>query len=558
VQAILAARIDRLPPEDKRLLLTAAAIGMEAPWSLLHAIADTSEAELHRGLGQLQAAEFLYETSLFPEHAYTFKHALTHEVAYNSLLQERRRALHTRIVEAIEGLFTDRLTEQVERLAHHALRGEVWDKAVVYCRQAGDKAATRSAYREAVAYFEQALTALQHLPEHRETLEQAIDLRFNICNELLRLGELGARFDHLREAETLATALDDQRRLGWVCAYMITSVQPMGDYERGLTYGQRALAIATASGDFALEMMATFNFGLYYNLLGNYRQAIHFHRKNVEALVGARLYERRGAVGLLSVSSRFRLVQSLAELGDFSEGNTQGAEAVRLAETVEQPFTLSQAYIGVGFLHLRQGHLPQAIAWLEKGLEICQTTDVSLHLQLAAGALGYAYALSGRLAEAQLLLKQAVELTTARLMNPYPLWAAHLGEAYLLAGRLEDAHQLAERALTRARDCKQQAYEAYALRLYGEIAAQRSPLEVEPAAAAYQQAIALAEELGMRPLLAHCHLGLGSLYAKTGRPEPARAELSAAIILYRAMEMTFWLPQAEAVLAQVEGPCDPA
>jgi class 3 adenylate cyclase/tetratricopeptide (TPR) repeat protein len=558
VQAILAARIDRLPPEDKRLLQTVAVIGTEVPWPLLQAIADAPEEALHRGLGQLQAAEFLYETSLFPEHAYTFKHALTHEVAYSSLLQERRRALHTRIVEAIEGLSADRLPEQVERLAHHALRGEVWAKAVVYCRQAGTKAFTRSALREAMAYFEQALTALEHLPERRETLEQAIDLRLDIRNALLALGELGAIFDHLREAETLATALDDQRRLGWVCAYMITSVQPMGDYERGLTYGQRALAIATASGDFALEMMATFNFGLYYNLLGNYRQAIHFHRKNVEALVGARLYERRGAVGLLSVSSRFRLVQSLAELGDFSEGNTQGAEAVRLAETVEQPFTLSQAYIGVGFLHLRQGHLPQAIAWLEKGLEICQTTDVSLHLQLAAGALGYAYALSGRLAEAQLLLKQAVELTTARLMNPYPLWAAHLGEAYLLAGRLEDAHQLAERALTRARDCKQQAYEAYALRLYGEIAAQRSPLEVEPAAAAYQQAIALAEELGMRPLLAHCHLGLGSLYAKTGRPEPARAELSAAIILYRAMEMTFWLPQAEAVLAQVEGPCDPA
>jgi tetratricopeptide (TPR) repeat protein len=558
VQAILAARIDRLPPEDKRLLQTAAVIGTEVPWPLLQATADAPEEALHQGLGQLQAAEFLYETSLFPEHAYTFKHALTHEVAYSSLLQERRRALHTRIVEAIEGLSADRLPEQVERLAHHALRGEVWAKAVVYCRQAGTKAFTRSALREAMAYFEQALTALEHLPERRETLEQAIDLRLDIRNALLALGELGAIFDHLREAETLATALDDQRRLGWVCAYMITSVQPMGDYERGLTYGQRALAIATASGDFALEMMATFNFGLYYNLLGNYRQAIHFHRKNVEALVGARLYERRGAVGLLSVSSRFRLVQSLAELGDFSEGNTQGAEAVRLAETVEQPFTLSQAYIGVGFLHLRQGHLPQAIAWLEKGLEICQTTDVSLHLQLAAGALGYAYALSGRLAEAQLLLKQAVELTTARLMNPYPLWAAHLGEAYLLAGRLEDAHQLAERALTRARDCKQQAYEAYALRLYGEIAAQRSPLEVEPAAAAYQQAIALAEELGMRPLLAHCHLGLGSLYAKTGRPEPARAELSAAIILYRAMEMTFWLPQAEAVLAQVEGPCDPA
>ena len=224
VQAILAARIDRLPPEDKRLLQTAAVIGTEVPWPLLQAIADAPEEALHRGLGQLQAAEFLYETSLFPEHAYTFKHALTHEVAYNSLLQERRRALHTRIVEAIEGLSADRLTEQVERLAHHALRGEVWDKALAYCRQAGAKAAARSAYREAVAYFEQALTALQHLPEHRETLEQAIDLRLDIRNALIALGELGAIFDHLREAETLATALDDQRRLGWVCAYMIATV----------------------------------------------------------------------------------------------------------------------------------------------------------------------------------------------------------------------------------------------------------------------------------------------------------------------------------------------
>ena len=552
VQAILAARIDRLSPEDKRLLQTAAVIGTEVPWPLLHAIADAPEEALHRGLGQLQAAEFLYETSLFPEHAYTFKHALTHEVAYNSLLQERRRALHTRIVEAIAGLSADRLTEQVERLAHHALRGEVWDKALAYCRQAGAKAATRSAYREAVAYFEQALTALPHLPEHRETLEQAIDLRLDIRSALLRLGELGAMFDHLREAETLATALDDQRRLGWVCAYMTASIQTTGDYERGLAYGQRALAMATASGDFALEMMATFNLGLYYSLLGNYRQAIHFHRKNVEALVGEWLYGHLGDAAPLSVTSRFRLVWSLAELGDFIEGHTQGAEAVRIAETVEQPFPLSNAYLGIGFLHLRQGDLPQAIARLEKGLEICQTTDARLQLPLAAGALGYAYTLSGRLAEAQPLLEQAIELTATRPVSRYPLWAAHLGEASLLAGRLEEAHQLAEHALARARDTKQQAYEAYALRLYGEIAAQRTPLEVDPAAAAYQQAITLAEELGMRPLQAHCHLGLGTLFAKIGQREQARTALSTAVDLYRAMDMTFWLLQAEAALAQRE------
>ncbi len=164
VQAVLAARIDRVPPEDKRLLQTAAVIGTEVPWPLLQAIADGPEEALHQGLTRLQAAEFLYEARLFPELAYTFKHALTHEVAYGSLLQERRRALHARIVEAIERLSADRLTDQVERLAHHAVRGELWDKALAYCRQAGERATARSAYREAVAYFEQALAALAPSP----------------------------------------------------------------------------------------------------------------------------------------------------------------------------------------------------------------------------------------------------------------------------------------------------------------------------------------------------------------------------------------------------------
>jgi predicted ATPase len=125
VQAVLAARIDRLAPEDKHLLQTAAVIGTDVPFALLRAIVDVPEEALHHGLAYLQAAEFLYETRLFPKHEYTFKHALTHEVASGSLLLERRRVLHARIVEALEALAGDRGTEQVERLAHHALRGEV-------------------------------------------------------------------------------------------------------------------------------------------------------------------------------------------------------------------------------------------------------------------------------------------------------------------------------------------------------------------------------------------------------------------------------------------------
>jgi class 3 adenylate cyclase len=193
VQAILAARIDRLPPEEKQLLQTAAVIGTEVPLPLLQAIAALPEEALHRCLAHLQAAEFLYETRLFPEPEYTFKHALTHEVAYSSLLLERRRVLHARIVEALEALAPDREAEgasgakglpigrqvpdQVERLAHHALRGEVWSKAVTYCQRAGARAYNRAAFREAVAPFEQALQALTYLPESSDTRVLALDLR---------------------------------------------------------------------------------------------------------------------------------------------------------------------------------------------------------------------------------------------------------------------------------------------------------------------------------------------------------------------------------------------
>src|SRR5439155_11758033 len=150
VQVLLAARIDRLPPAEKRLLQTAAVIGTDVPCALLRAIADVPEAALHHGLAHLQAAEFLYETRLFPEQEYTFKHALTHEVAYGGLLLERRRGLHARLVAALETLAPERMGEQVERLAHHAVRGEVWDKAVTYCQQAGARAFDRAAFRETV------------------------------------------------------------------------------------------------------------------------------------------------------------------------------------------------------------------------------------------------------------------------------------------------------------------------------------------------------------------------------------------------------------------------
>jgi class 3 adenylate cyclase len=248
VQAVLAARIDRLSPEDKRLLQTAAVIGTEVPFPLLQAIGEVPEEVLHRGIDHLQAAELLFETRLFPEREYTFKHALTHEVAYGGLLQERRRVLHGRIVEALEALAAERLAEQVDRLAHHAVRGELWDKALVYCRQAGVRAEARSAHREAVTYFEQALAALAQLPERRDTLEQAIDLRLIMNQALTPLGEEVRISDNLCAAEALAERLGDDRRLGRIAASLGTHFAAIGEHDRAIAASQRALALATTNG----------------------------------------------------------------------------------------------------------------------------------------------------------------------------------------------------------------------------------------------------------------------------------------------------------------------
>jgi tetratricopeptide (TPR) repeat protein len=533
-------------------------IGHDVSLPLLQAIAEAPEEALRRSLAHLQAAEFLYETRLFPELEYTFKHALTHEVAYGSLLQERKRALHAQIVDAIEQLYPDRLTEQVEWLAHHAWQGEVWEKAVAYLRRAGTKAIAGSANREAVAHFERALVALQHLPEGRNTMEQAIDVRCELRTALMPLNERGRILALLREAEALAQALDDQPRLGRVSVLITHYLWNGGDLDHALTSGHRVLDLATTLRDVRLQVMAYFVLGEVYYSLGDYRRAVDMLRRNVEALDHAGSQDRFGepalGPGLQSVASRRWLIQALADVGAFAEASAPAKDALRLAEADNHPYTLVLAYTGVGYLYLGQGKVHQAIPLLDRSLELCRVWDLQQLRGFLDGALGYALALSGRTPEALALLERTVgRVSFASLTSRTVLNATRWSEVYMLAGHMVDANNLAVQALALAGEHKERGTEAWTLRLLGEIHARRDPPEVELAGEYYRQALALANELGMRPLQAHCHLGLGTLSAKIGRAEQARAELSTAIALYRGMEMTFWLPQAETALAEVEG-----
>jgi tetratricopeptide (TPR) repeat protein len=549
VQAILAARIDRLPSEDKDLLQTASVVGTDVPVAVLAAVAGRAVDALVDGLARLQAAEFLYETSLVPDAAYTFKHALTHDVAYGSLLHERRRALHVRIGEAIETLYPERLAEHVERLAHHAVLGETWEKAVVYLRQAGAKAFGRSANREAVALFAKALESLERLPASRERSERVIDIRLQLRSPLTALAEYPRLLDHLRRAQALAEILGDQRRLVQVSSYVSQCLRWVGDLERARELGERNVGMAEALGDRSLQVAATMYLGAIHHACGDYRRAIELLRWTLDLLKDDlhRIYP--GMAGLPSVFSHIWLAKSFAELGRSAEGVMHGDEALRIAETASQPFDLAMACRGVGGVRLLQGDLPGAIVALERARDLSRTWHIPGLLTWTMPDLGAAYARSGRVVEALAVLEEVLTRAASQgVVVEESSRLAYLAEARLLAGQRDEAAAVAQRALEHARGHAERGNEARVRHLLGEIAAQPDDPDVANAEAHYRAAVTLATELGMRPLVAHCHLGLGTLAGRTGDSGKAREHLTRAAEMYREMGMDFWLAQAEAVL----------
>ncbi len=472
IQAVLAARIDRLTPEDKMILQTGAVIGKDIPVALLQSVAESSETALRASLNRLQVAEFLYETALFPEPEYTFKHALTLEVGYNSLLHERRRMLHARIVEAFEKLYPERVADRVNWLAHHAFRGEVWGKTLKYFRHVAS------------------------------TTPPSLDA-------------------------VLGVGPESPGHLWWA-----------GDYEGAVKAGHRDLAVAVDFGNFNLNVQATFRLGQTYHSLGDYPRAIEFLRANVATLEGDLVCERCGMAGFPSVFSRTWLAWSLAERGEFAEAITLAKEGIRIAEDANHLYTLSLAIFGLGKVHLLKGDLDTAVPVLERGLVLARVENFQVLFPFVASPLGYAYALSGRDTEAIPLLDEAIrEAVSLKLIANHSLRIAQLSKAHLLAGRAEEALPLAERALRLAREQNERGHEAYALRLLGEISSQADGSETERAIAYFEQGRALAEELGMRPLVVRCDLGLGSLLRRTGNQEKAEDYLTEAITLAREMDM---------------------
>ncbi len=544
VRAVLAARIDRLPPDEKHLLQAASVIGEEVPLPLLEAVADAPAEAVRDGLARLGRAELLTETVHFPDPVHAFRHSLIHDVAYASLLHESRRALHVRITETMERLYAADLGEHVERLAHHAFAGELWPRAARYCREAGLRALGRLSCREAVDSLQRALEALGHLPETSETHALAVDVGFDLATALVPLGAHAEGLSVLRSAEAIAEKLADERRLARALSYRTTMHWELGDSDAAVETGERAVAIAERVEDLGLQVVGTYSLGGAIRSLGDYPRAAAFQRRSLALLEGTGRDESYGLPGLASVLARAHLAWSLAELGEFDDAIAAAEGGVRVAEVAGHGYSLAYALLGLGGTLLRRGAMASAEPVLARGLALC--AEVPVLFPPFAGDLAVVRSLDGRVAEAVELASQAVARGERMgRLGRLSLIVTHLGEVLVSAGRLGEAGTQARRALALARHHKERGNQVYALRLLAVATGEGAAPDLAAARAHGGEALGLAETLGMRPLAARCHLALARLARRAGDEDAAARHRESAAPLLQAMGMTSWLQRAD-------------
>lgn len=540
VRDVIVLRLERLSARGRQLAALASVVGREFDFALLDRAAAIGSHAAAEAVEELVARRIFHVVG----ERLDFTHDRIREVAYDQQIAPRRTLMHAVVARAIEDLYRDDLEPHCATLGMHFLRAGLWEKAIPHLRQAGLAAARRSAHRQAIVCFERALEAVRHLPSRRDLLEQASDLRFALRNSCVAVGEIGQVADHLRAAEAAAETLGDRLRLGWVLAYRTNSHLLLGENDAAAQAGQRAVSIAEGLAEPRLQIAAHLYCGQTCHVVGQYRRGADLMRQSIGL---ERALTARGDQPAQPIYTRSAGILSLAELGEFAEGLARGREAIGMAETADRPYALAHACFGLGFLHLRQGEVGDALRVLERGLALCRGLDAPLLAAALGALLGYGHALSGRLVEGMSLLDHAVDVFS-HTMHSESLSLILLGEAQRMSGRIGQAEALAQRAIALSRARGERGYEGWALRLLAEATGGRAPAAAERS---YAGALALAEELGMVPLAAHCHLGRGRLRRRLGDHDRARADLSASTHLFRARTMSPWLLEAETELGSL-------
>jgi len=546
LQSSLVARLDRLG-SAKDVAQVGAVLGREFSHDWLAAVTNKTYGDVSDSLERLVQAGLLFRRGHDQETLYTFKHALVQDAAYNTILEDRRRQLHELILGYLEAQSLSQPGEKVDLLAHHAFQGEAWDKAFAYAQQAGSRAMDRAAIREAVAHFERALAAGSYLPETRESLERAIDLRFELRNALWSIGAFEEILTNLQDAEALAEKLGDPARTGWISVFRSASFWQLGQSELARASAKNALLVNRDPQDLSLEIGANFYLGCALVTSGDCRGAEVYFHKVVDPLEGELSHQRCGLPFVPAVVGRSWLVWALAERGEFEEAARHGEVALQIAKEVGHPFNLAHIYYDLGYFYAVKGDFDRAVETLESAYALIREWSLTYLSPFIMGFLGHACALAGDTEKGVALLRQAVSDYESMGLGLFrSLVAVQLGEALFLSGDIEAAREATERAVALTRKREEQGHEAYGLRLLGEIALRSDPPDGDAAKKHFEKALGIAEAHGMRPLIAHCHFGLGRVYAQQGRDQDAEESLERAMALYRDLDMQPWLQDAEA------------
>jgi DNA-binding SARP family transcriptional activator len=535
VRRVVKERLDSVRPRARPVLDVAAVIGRDFDVELLSGMDDLQARDVADAVEELVRRRVLRQRAARLD----FTHDSLREIAYEGLLEPRRRMLHAAVADAIERQYAQDLESHTAALAEHCRRAQLWDRAVHHLRAMASQAADRGAYRDATALFEDALLVLDHLAPSPVVLEQAIDMRLEARDLLHLLGDFPRGLEHLAAAERCATELDDEPRLAGIRNATSSSCWIMGDYRRAVDLGEWLVATGERRGDARVTGAGSARLGQCYHALGEYRRSIALNGRSVKLLTGAPGW---GRWLMPRVVPRTWLALSLAEVGQFPEAVSEGERAVTDAEAAGETHALCFATLQLGRVFLLHGKPELAIPPLERSRSLARTLHMGL-LQ-PTSPLSYAYLLAGRHAALSGLWPPPAP---RRIANAAGVMVER-GECLFALGRTEEGSALADDALDQARQLGERGHEARALVFLATVEARRAGVDSSRASALYDQAMALAEELGMRPLVARCQLGVGSLWLRAGRRARAREHLERAAATFGELDMPCWLAQAEAAL----------
>jgi class 3 adenylate cyclase/tetratricopeptide (TPR) repeat protein len=528
VADIVEFRIVRLPAGDRDTLKAAAVLGRDIPVALLRGLADVAPGELASQLSRLADSGLLVLDAEGRVEQYTFKHAVTQDVAYRLLKKSERVSAHGRLVKLLESPSFSAVADRVELLAHHCVRAQDWVRSLQYLRSAADRAADRSAPNEVVRLLDGALTALSQARPEDASADLEVDIRLSMAFPLVQLGNLTRTAQEVERLEALEPHCTDRGRQGQVAVFVCSQRWLSGEHRKALDIGRRALAIGAELDDPLILVPARQCVGGALHESGGFEEALSLLNANVESVAENTPGHPFGMAGLPAVFARATRCWVYEHLGRFDDAGHDGEEALRIAEANNHPFSLGSAAFALGALMLARGEAQSALPLFEEGVRRCEAGRLRLWRPVVGSMLALAYAQSGDVTRARAVIDRTVpRLDETVLMSSFT--SLVIARTYAAISRHGEASQLVRRTLGRVRALGGRTWEAEALLAEGDFALDAPDGDIGAANLAYTQGLALAAELGMAPIAARCRLGLATVAARVGDAETARRHEETAV-----------------------------